>query len=396
MKRDRHLYLLMIGHACADMGGGSLPALLPFLIVQNEWSYTMAAGLVFAANIVSSVTQPFIGYLGDRFSKPWLMCLGIVLSGGGIAVIGFLSDFRWCFVAVAVAGFGCALFHPEGAKLANALAGDKKASGMSVFTFGGNLGVSAGPLILSGAMLLFGLRGTIVFLIPALILAGALFFKLGTFNKVVVAEKKIKIEAGIVEKEDWKGFSKVTCAMFIHSVTSFGFTTFLPIFWVTVLLRSATEGSLMLTISAAAGSLAILLGGSFAEKYGYKHIILGSALIGVPLYLSFALSRNVPVEILIVVLISLIASGPRSPMIAMAQSFTPNKIGFSSGITMGLATSLGGMTSPLLGRIGDAFGLNAVMLTIAGLAVVCAAVTAWLPKNPGLPQFINLEKGTIL
>jgi FSR family fosmidomycin resistance protein-like MFS transporter len=61
MKLSPYSYLLMLSHTCSDLNQGALPALLPFLILHNNLSYTSAAGLMFAANFVSSIVQPFFG-----------------------------------------------------------------------------------------------------------------------------------------------------------------------------------------------------------------------------------------------------------------------------------------------------------------------------------------------
>ena len=57
----RYLSLLTAGHLVTDVNQGALPALLPFLISEHKLSYGAAAGLVFAANMTSSVAQPLFG-----------------------------------------------------------------------------------------------------------------------------------------------------------------------------------------------------------------------------------------------------------------------------------------------------------------------------------------------
>ena len=49
-------YLCMTGHICADINQGALSATLPFLVMYDGYSYTVVAGLIFAANIASAVT----------------------------------------------------------------------------------------------------------------------------------------------------------------------------------------------------------------------------------------------------------------------------------------------------------------------------------------------------
>jgi FSR family fosmidomycin resistance protein-like MFS transporter len=49
--------LLTIAHASADINQGSIPVLLPYFIATHHLSYAAAASIVFAVNMVSTVTQ---------------------------------------------------------------------------------------------------------------------------------------------------------------------------------------------------------------------------------------------------------------------------------------------------------------------------------------------------
>ena len=71
--RDRRaLGILAISHVVDDIYLGSLPAILPFLVLERGYSYTSAAGIILAATLVSSVAQPLFGILADRKSLPLL------------------------------------------------------------------------------------------------------------------------------------------------------------------------------------------------------------------------------------------------------------------------------------------------------------------------------------
>ena len=83
-------YVLMMGHLCADISGGALPAILPFLITEKGITYAAAAGLTFALSSIGSVIQPVFGSMADKTSRPWLMALGIFMSGCGISMLGFI------------------------------------------------------------------------------------------------------------------------------------------------------------------------------------------------------------------------------------------------------------------------------------------------------------------
>ena len=146
-KKSVYSYIMMLGHLCADLGGGALPAILPFLIAQKGITYTQAAGLTFALSSIGSAIQPIFGSMADKTSRPWLMSLGIFMAGCGISSLGFLDSYWAMFVAVAFTGIGAALFHPDGGRMANYVSGEKKGKGISLFAVGGNMGGACGPML---------------------------------------------------------------------------------------------------------------------------------------------------------------------------------------------------------------------------------------------------------
>ena len=102
-----------------------------------------------AATISSSVIQPLFGHLSDRRSLPWLMPLGPVLGGLGVALAGIAPSYALTFAAIVLSGIGVAAFHPEGSRFANYVSGARRSSGMSLFSVGGNIGFALGPVLMT-------------------------------------------------------------------------------------------------------------------------------------------------------------------------------------------------------------------------------------------------------
>lgn len=385
MKINRYSYLMMFGHICTDLNQGALPAILPFLISQNGLSYTAAAGLVFASNLVSSIIQPLFGYLGDRASRPWVMALGVLLAGGGLSLVGLLPEYWMIFFASMVCGIGVALFHPEGGKLANVVAGERKGTGMSIFAVGGNVGFAVGPIVASFSMLTWGLKGTVVFIIPAVIMAAVILFSSKTLQAFLTRDEKnakvIADDGASKQQDDWKGFSRVTLVVFCRSIINYGLITFIPLYWVGVLMQTKASGNMTLTVFSLSAAVATLIGGRLADRFGFQKIIMiGSAAL-FPFILLFIQMGNALWAALFIVLAAFAMNGSHSTLIALGQSFLPNRVGFASGIIMGLTVSIGGMAAPGIGKIGDQFGLTAAMYTIAAVAFLGLILTFFIPKK---------------
>lgn len=163
---------MMAGHICTDISQAAVPAILPFLVVERGIDYASAAGLMFASSFLSSLVQPFLGMLSDRKTMPWLMSMGMLISGLGIALIGYLESYWAIFASVLFAGLGSAMFHPEGGRMANRVAGELKGRGMSIFAVSGNIGFVIGPIMATAAVSVWGLKGMAVILVPVLAMTG--------------------------------------------------------------------------------------------------------------------------------------------------------------------------------------------------------------------------------
>jgi MFS transporter, FSR family, fosmidomycin resistance protein len=72
------------------------------------------------------------------------------------------------------------------------------------------------------------------------------------------------------------------------------------------------------------------------------------------------------------------------PLVVIAQRALPGRIGFASGVVLGLSVSLGAGTAALLGVLADAAGLTATLYAIGGLAVLALLLAVPLPRDQPL------------
>src|SRR5213078_4008736 len=171
--------LLSASHLATDFANGALPALIPFLRDRFALSYTLVGLLVLSSQASSSLIQPLFGLWSDRRGAMWLLPAGVAVAGVGIAVAADAPSYWLVLLLVLVSGLGSAAYHPEGSKFAGFVSGRKRASGMSWFSIGGNLGFGLGPIATTAVVLAFGLRGGLILAIPGLAVALALLVAAG-------------------------------------------------------------------------------------------------------------------------------------------------------------------------------------------------------------------------
>ncbi len=141
------LLILSLGHLTTDIYQGALPAILPFLKTKLALSYTLTGVIMMAANFTSSIVQPLFGHLSDQREKAFLLPLGCLCAALGLSFVSVPGHYSGVLLLVIVSGLGVAAFHPEGYKTAYYFTGQRLATGMSVFSVGGNLGFALGPII---------------------------------------------------------------------------------------------------------------------------------------------------------------------------------------------------------------------------------------------------------
>ena len=379
--KHRHIGLLSAAHLCTDLNQGALPAILPFLIAEYHLNYAAAAGLVFAISFVSSLMQPLFGHFADKISKPWFMPAGIFMAGFGIAVTGLLSTYWTLFAAVTISGIGIAAFHPEAARTANRVSGTKQGTGISIFAVGGNVGFALGPILTTASLLFWGIKGTLVLILPATVMAILLASQAADLHAGQSPGRKPgEVSPQPSPKDDeWAPFGRLTIVIFCRSIIFYGLNTFLPLYWINILHQSKAAGGTALTILFTAAAAGTLFGGRLADHFGYNKIIRIAFVALLPLLLLFTSIHNVVGATLLLIPIGLALSASYSPMVVLGQRYLPSRVGFASGVTFGLAISVGGIAAPMLGWFADRHGLPAAMDLVAYLPLLAGAATFTLP-----------------
>ncbi len=371
--------LLTLAHTATDVNQGAIPVLLPFFIAQHNLTYAAAAAIVFTTTLVSTFTQPIFGVVADRLSRPWLMPLGVLLAGLGLSCVGLAPTYETGLIAVGLSGIGVAAFHPEGARLANRFAGDKKATVMSIFATGGQLGFAIGPLIATFALLKWGIKGTAFMAVPAIcvtLLVALVLPGLWRYHDAVGGKAAQKSQ-GV---DFWGAFILLSVLVLFRSIIFYGINTFLPLFWINVLNQSKAAGASALTVFFASGVVGNLLGGRIADHFGLRAAVLVEFAVLSVIFPVFAFTSNPSWALLILVPIALMNSASVGPLLVLGQNYLPNRIGLASGVTLGLAFSFGGTMTPFFGWIADHHGLRAAIIVLSFLPIICTGLTAFLPK----------------
>ena len=104
-----------------------------------------AAGSLGSAFSLTNLIQPLLGLWADRMARRWLVLAGLTLTTISMPLLGVVPGYWSLVVILTAGGFGVAAFHPQVASLVGDLSGDRRAFGISLFVFGGTLGLGLTP-----------------------------------------------------------------------------------------------------------------------------------------------------------------------------------------------------------------------------------------------------------
>jgi len=367
---------LSAGHFATDFANGALPALLPFMVDRFHLSYTLAAAVMLASATSSSLIQPLFGLWSDRRGALWLLPSGVALAGIGVALAAAAPSYWLVLLLVVVSGLGVAAYHPEGSKFAAYASGQRRASGMSLFSLGGNVGYALGPTATTPLVIAFGLTGGLLLSLPCLVVASLLLLALPFLGRFA---PEVGGSVGPSGPDRPGALALLLGVIGFRSVAWFGLVTFVPL-WEVSLGQSKTHGSHLLSLMLLAGGLGTLAAGPIADRVGRRPVVIASMLATGPLILVYVLAGGI-VGAIALALVGVCVISTFGVTMVMSQEYLPSRIGLASGLAIGLSIGLGGIAAVGLGALADSADLQTAMYAAAVAPVAGLVLAVLLPPT---------------
>ena len=372
----RLIALLSLGHLVVDLNQGSLPAVLPFVKAAHNLSYATAATIVLAANVTSSLVQPLFGYLADQTARRWMLPVSVLLSGAGLALTGLAPGYGALLVLVVAMGLGVAVYHPEGYKTATGVAGARKATALSWFSLGGNVGIALGPPVITGLVTALGLAGSLGMLVPAVVVAALLLAMLPSFAHASAPRAATVTAARGVNMPG--AMALLILIVAIRSWASLGFTTFVPFYYIDVLGADPRLVGPLLFVFLGGGALGTVAAGPLADRWGSRAFMQWVFVAAIPFGVLFLRTEGL-LAFVMLGLFGAVLTSSFTVSVVLGQAYLPRNAGMASGLIVGLAIGTGGLGVTALGWVADRYGLPATLWTSALLPLAGFVATRFLP-----------------
>jgi len=371
------LLILSFGHLATDLCQGALPAILPFLKSKLLLSYTMAGTILLISNVTSSVIQPVFGYWSDRQKKIFLLPLGSLFAGIGLSTLPLPDHYGLVVLLVTISGLGVAAYHPEGLKTARFFTGDKMATGLSIFTVGGNLGFALGPVVALFIITHLGLNYLLLILAFSLAFIFLLFSIWGSLSETVPTMSGKGSSTKKIPKGAYVSVGLIVATVTMRSWTHFGLMTYIPFYFLDYQKGDPLQTGMLVSAFLMGGTIGTLGGSLLADRWGYKrYLILSLALTTALMPLIFAVSGPLLFVVLGAVGMTLISSF--TVTIVMAQELLPGNLGIASGLMVGFAIGTGGIGVTILGIIADRFGVPVALKLTSLLPLIGLLISIFI------------------
>lgn len=373
----RRISLMTLAHFVNDSYGNYLAVLLPLLIPRLDLSYGQFSILVAAYTVTSSIVQPGLGYLADRLATRMLSVVGTVAAAVGATAIGLAPQYALLVPLVLLSGLGTAAYHPQAAAMVVNVAGRRRATAMSLYLLGGNLGFALGGVTALWVVENLGWRPLIFLCIPGLLM-GALVY--------VAAPRNWSPDAGSGGPSLWRVIAehrgllgRLLAVVGIRSWGHYGLMSFLAAYLVEYERWDARRAGVLVAVVLFTGAFGGVIGGWVADTWVSRRTVIILSLVLAGVFGTLLLQIDGPARWVLAVLTGLTLLGSFSVLTVKGQEVLPNNVGLASGFMLGLTIGIGGLGTLPLGFAADIVGLAPVIHFAVLLPPVAALLALRLP-----------------
>jgi len=380
-QQNNHVITIALAHLAHDTYSAFLAPLLPLLIEKLGISLAMS-GFLDIARKIPSLLNPFFGLLAERSDARYFVILSPAITAVCMSLLGVASSYEMLVVLLVISGISSTLFHIPSPGIIKAASGDKLGRGMSYYMVGGELARTVGPLLVTGAISLWGLEGTYRLIPFGLIASLILYFRLRDFE---FTQKKFhkKIEKGSVKKELYRFlplFSVMSGFMFFQSAMKMATTLYLAVY-LTGEGFSLWYASIAISVLQFFGVVGTFLSGTISDKIGrQKTLVIMSFAAAVTMSL-FLVSHTLYSTFLLLALLGIFmfANGPI--MLSVIHEIKTEMPTFINSVYMTINFSISSIVVFMMGFFGDSIGLHTTYEVAAVMAFVAVLFALMLQKN---------------
>ena len=376
------LALFMV-HFTGDFYSSFVTPLLPVLAAKHALTLTQVGFMTALMRFLAFVVQPSVGYLADRYQPRLFVLGGPALCVLFLPLMGVAHTFTLLLIFLGLGSIGQSMFHPPTAGLITTYGGNRVGLAMSIFGLGGTIAFGLGPLAITAWVANFGLET-----MPYLILPG---FAMMVYLCLAVPRSEgrgltsLGFWGSVKEAlgPAWKPLLVIWLLVLLRTFVGQSFITFLPLYYADQ-GRSLVSIGVIIALWTVAGALSGVAAGYLSDKIGYRPVFHVAYIASTPfLILLLYLPGNWVFFNTFMAGFMVLAT--MFPAIALAQRLAPRGKSMVSSLMMGFAYGVGGMLTPITGRLAEIFSIKSVLYGV-GFVPLAAVFLILLMPEPGAEE----------
>ena len=373
----RIIFALTLVHFTGDFYSSFISPLFPLFVDKLSLSMAQVGFIAGLSRFLAFIVQPSVGYLADRYQSRGFIMAGLLLTIVFIPLSGIATSFWMLLVFVSIGSVGSSMFHPSVTGMVPLYAGRNAGMSMSIFNTGGTLAFAAGPIFITWYAAFFSLEAVTATMLFGLPLTVYLYY--------VIPDP---VSEGLRATGFWgslretlghavKPILLIWLVMVLRAVVGQSFITFMPVLYVERGYSLISAGA-MFSLFVLAGTFSGLLGGYLSDRIGFKaiffvtHGLMTPSLIlllylpGAWVYPGAALAGFFTLATL--------------PLgVVMAQELAPKGRAMVASLMMGFAYGLGGVVSPVVGKLADIYSIQTVLIGVAFIPLITVGLILFFP-----------------
>lgn len=368
---------MAFAHGASDLYSGILPFVIFFDVSRAGLPAWYQGALAFAWYLTSSIAQPLVGAYSDRRGRWWFLPASVALTAVAVSATAATRSLPLLLGLVVLGGFGSAVMHPEAGRFSSLLGGSKRASAISIFQIGGQIGYGVGPLVAAVLLAHTGAASAIAMSVPGVLAALAVATVLPSFARDADASSPRHRDAGAASlRVDHGAIALLVASTGLRYLTGASFAFYLPNLLAAHGLPLTATGAVV-TAFLIAAALGLYAGGAAADRFGHARVAIVGLVASVPPLVA-GLALQGPLAVALLLLGSALLSVQNAPGVAMAQSLLPRNLGTALGLMNGVAFGLGSLGVALIGFVVTRSGPDEALLLVAFAPLLAAVAYAFV------------------
>ena len=371
------LFALTLVHFTGDFYSSFISPIFPAFVDKLSLSMTQVGVIMGVMRFLAFIVQPSIGYVADRHPSRSFALGGLLLTVLFIPLSGLSTSFFVLILLLAFGSVGSSIFHPSVTGMVPVYGGPNSGFSMSIFNTGGTLAFGIGPLFITWFVAQYGLSS-----MPATMLIG-LGVLIYLYRVLPMPEGEGMKTSGFINSlkdtlgEVWKAVLLIWCVMVLRATVGQSFMTFMPVLLAQNGYPLVAVGGVT-SLFVVAGTLSGLAAGYLSDKTGFKPIFFWTHGLMTPALLLFLnLSGNWIYLGAFTAGLFVLATLPIG--VVMAQKLAPRGRSMVASLMMGFAYGLGGVISPVIGKLSDLFSIQTVLFYVAFIPLLTLVIIYFFP-----------------